>query len=445
MLSLVKGLDYEEATAMGLAGCALALSRKHFRRRSSLWDQRFSPGWLAAIALVLAGTTWLGFFAHKHVEYSSELWWRFEFSGNAPRFLRASVGIAALVTVIGLSRLFRTARHPPPTGAADDINAALAIAACAPVTGANLVALGDKALLFSASRRSFLMYGVTGRCWVALGDPIGAADQAEELVWEFRERCDEAGVWTVFYEVSAARLPLYVDLGLSLFKLGEEARVPLTAFSLEGGARKGLRKTRSRVESEGCSFAVWEPEEVRSRLAELAVVSEAWLRQHNTREKGFSLGFFDPAYVGRFPAGVVLRQGCPVAFATLWRSGGKEESSVDLMRHLPDAPAGAMDYLFIHLILLAKEEGFRWFNLGMAPFSGIEQHPLAPFWNRMGALLFRHGEHFYNFRGLRQYKEKFDPVWEPKYLASPGGLILPRVLANIGALVSGGLSGLIRK
>jgi phosphatidylglycerol lysyltransferase len=81
----------------------------------------------------------------------------------------------------------------------------------------------------------------------------------------------------------------------------------------------------------------------------------------------------------------------------------------------------------------------------MAPFSGIEQHPLAPFWNKMGALLFRHGEHFYNFRGLRQYKEKFDPVWEPKYLASPGGLILPRVLANIGALVSGGLSGLIRK
>jgi phosphatidylglycerol lysyltransferase len=63
----------------------------------------------------------------------------------------------------------------------------------------------------------------------------------------------------------------------------------------------------------------------------------------------------------------------------------------------------------------------------------------------LGALVFRHGEHFYNFRGLRQYKEKFDPIWEPKYLASPGGLALPRILTNIASLISGGLKGVITK
>jgi phosphatidylglycerol lysyltransferase len=115
------------------------------------------------------------------------------------------------------------------------------------------------------------------------------------------------------------------------------------------------------------------------------------------------------------------------------------------MRHVSDAPAGVMDYLFIGLMLRGKAEGYRWFSLGMAPFSGLVQNPLAPLWNRLGALLFRHGEHFYNFQGLRAYKEKFDPDWSPKYLASPGGLILPQVLAQVAALVSGGLVGLVRK
>jgi phosphatidylglycerol lysyltransferase len=119
--------------------------------------------------------------------------------------------------------------------------------------------------------------------------------------------------------------------------------------------------------------------------------------------------------------------------------------SVDLMRHAPDAPHGVMEYLFAELMLWGKAQGYRAFSFGMAPLSGLEDRTLAPLWNRAGAFLFRHGEHFYNFRGLRQYKAKFDPVWEPRYLASPGGLALPRILANVAALVSGGLSGVIAK
>ena len=109
------------------------------------------------------------------------------------------------------------------------------------------------------------------------------------------------------------------------------------------------------------------------------------------------------------------------------------------MRYLPDAPHNVMDYLFIQLILWGKQEGYRWFNLGMAPLSGLENPSLAPLWNRVGAFIFRHGEHFYNFQGLRQYKAKFNPEWKPKYLASPGGLALPRVLTNLASLISGGL------
>ena len=52
-------------------------------------------------------------------------------------------------------------------------------------------------------------------------------------------------------------------------------------------------------------------------------------------------------------------------------------------------------------------------------------------WHRLGTTLFRSGEHFYNFQGLRAYKQKFDPEWKPRYLACPGGLALPGVLLEV--------------
>lgn len=115
------------------------------------------------------------------------------------------------------------------------------------------------------------------------------------------------------------------------------------------------------------------------------------------------------------------------------------------MRYRDEAPSGLMDFLFISLMFWGKEQGYTWFNLGMSPFSGLEDRSLKRAWNRTGTLLFRSGEHFYHFQGLRAYKEKFDPIWEPRYLVSPGGLILPRILANVTSLVSGGLKGAVSK
>jgi phosphatidylglycerol lysyltransferase len=104
-----------------------------------------------------------------------------------------------------------------------------------------------------------------------------------------------------------------------------------------------------------------------------------------------------------------------------------------------------MEFLFIELLLWGKANGYKRFSLGMAPLAGLETRALAPLWSRAGAFIYRHGEHFYNFKGLRLYKNKFDPVWEARYLASPGGLVLPRVLANVASLISGGIRGVVAK
>jgi phosphatidylglycerol lysyltransferase len=149
--------------------------------------------------------------------------------------------------------------------------------------------------------------------------------------------------------------------------------------------------------------------------------------------------------LAHFPIGVVKSGGKAVAFANIWLSGTHDEVAVDLMRYSSAAPRVVMDYLFVELMLWAKEHGYRWFNLGMAPLSGLEQHPLAPAWHRMGNFVFDVGEQFYNFEGLRRYKEKFHPVWEPRYLAAPRGFALPRVLVDVTTLIAGGLKEIVTK
>jgi phosphatidylglycerol lysyltransferase len=445
IFSLLKGLDYEEALILSIMLATLVPARRYFYRKASLISQRFTLGWTASIVLILLGSLWLGFFSYQHIEYSHELWWRFALSGEASRSLRGAVGAIAAVLFFSLARLLRPAHAKPALPTLSDLNRVRPLVERSRSTSANLALLGDKALLLSETGNSFIMYGIEGRSWVALGDPIGPENEMPEIVWQFRELCDSYDGWTVFYQVGPDNLPLYLDLGLSLLKLGEEGRVPLDAFSLEGGSRKWFRHLLHKLEKEGCAFEIIPQSAVPSLLPELKTISDAWLEKKNTREKGFSLGFFKEEYLQQFPVAVVKHRGRIVAFVNIWMGAEKEEISLDLMRYLPEAPEGVMDYIFIQLMLWGKREGYRWFNLGMAPLSGLENRPLSPLWSRVGAVVFRHGEHFYNFQGLRYYKEKFDPRWEPKYLASPGGLSLPRILTNIASLISGGMKGVFAK
>jgi phosphatidylglycerol lysyltransferase len=445
LASLLRGLEIEQALILALVLGVLWLGRRAFYRPAAILAQRFTPAWIASLAIVISTAVWIGFFAYRHVGYSHSLWWTFAFEADAPRMLRASLLVVLLAATFLATNLLRPARPEPGVASAADLQRARALIAGCSQAMANAVLSGDKRLLFSNACDAFLMYQINGRSWVALGDPIGARDAQEELVWRFRELSDRHGGWTVFYQVSAERLPLYVDLGLAAMKLGEEARVSLPDFSLDGSARAELRTQRRRAERDRATFEVLMPEQLPPLLPKLRAVSDAWLEDKAAAEKSFSVGAFAEGYISNFPVAVVRTGGDPVAFANLWIAGTGEEIAIDLMRFGADAPRGAMDFLFVELMLWGRAQGYRWLNLGMAPLAGLEHHPLAPAWHRVGNFVFRYGEHFYNFDGLRRYKAKFNPVWESKYLASPGGLALPRVLLDISVLISGGVKELFAK
>ncbi|MFP6638913.1 MAG: bifunctional lysylphosphatidylglycerol flippase/synthetase MprF, partial [Myxococcota bacterium] len=395
--SLLRGSHVLLASGLAVLFLSLIPCRSFFYRRGSLLPYALPREWLGLILIGLMGAIWFASWTYRGEVYSRDLWSTVGWTSDVSHALRALglMGVFAIAFVI-----WRVTRpRPPKTSVAshDEVNRAHSLVTASADSAAHLALLGDKSLLFSSGGDGFLMYGVAGKSWVSMGDPVGPEAARAELAWSRRELSDQFGGWPVFYEVGPENIPLYLDLGLSIHKLGELGRVPLEHFNLEGSSHKSMRQTLRRAERDGCSFEVVPAEQVATLIDPLKRVSDAWLGDKNTREKGFSLGSFQPDYLARAPVAVVRQADKVVAFSNLWVSGEHEEVSPDLMRFNPEeSPSGVMDYLFIECMLWAQAQSYRWFCLGMAPLSGLTEHRLAPIWSRMGTLLFRHGEHFYN-------------------------------------------------
>lgn len=445
VFSLTKGLDWEEATILCAFAGVLWVFRDSFYRRPITGPFELTWNWIASVGTTVLISTWLGFFVYRHVEYSNNLWWDFAWNASAPRFLRTTVLVFAVLFAVCLHTAInrRGVRRSKQDFA---IPAAIPrLVATSPIADTALALLGDKQFLMDPDERGFIMYAQSGGSLVALGEPVGSKKVAEELAWSFHALADRMALRTVFYGVGPQSLPLFLDMGLIALKLGEVARVDLQEFSLEGPARQPFRYADRRADKDGLVFEIIPASDVPALMPELERVSDAWLAHKAGNEKGFSLGFFNPDFLSLFDIAVIKKDSAIVAFANIWRSADKNEYTVDMMRYHPNISKIMMDALFAKLLMQAKAEGFRWFNLGAAPLSGLSHSPLASRWNRFGSFLYRRGADLYHFDGLKAFKEKFDPIWAPHYVICPGGLDTPRVLVDVTRLINGSPLEFIRK
>jgi len=444
-LSILKGLDYEEALILSLLLIALAATRKNYNRNSKLFYPDISFSWIMSAAVVIASTAWLGYFSYKHSEFRSQSILQFALSGKAPWFLKASVSLSIIVLVLCLWKLFRVRSNITIIPSDQDIEKACSIVNSSEQAAAALAFTGDKSFFLSQSGKSMICFAEEGPYWFVMGDPLGEREEFRDLAWSFREKAALNGSKVVYYEATDKELPLYIEQGLVLIKIGESGKIPLTDISFDEGSEwRGQRYTLKKLAKDGSSFRIVTQNEINTILPRLREISEQWLRSKQGREKGFSLGFFSEEYIKHFTVAMVERGGEIQAFANLWTSADKNEISPDMMRYMDKAPADTMEFLFLNTILWAKANGYKYFDMGMAPLSGITGGPYGSLWGRAAEILYEHGNIFYNFQGLRRYKEKYKPVWEPRYMAVPHELTMPSVLAAAAVLISKGPKGIIK-
>ncbi|WP_432492815.1 bifunctional lysylphosphatidylglycerol flippase/synthetase MprF [Kineococcus auxinigenes] len=411
--------------------------------RGPLFARPRNPAWPITATVLVGAAVWWHEFGGAGGAVDAPLLVA-SFSGDTPGADRLVMAAGAVGVLIGGRRIL-TSAAPDPQAACEQVMARVsAVVARWGRCTSHLAFTGDKRFHFSPGGTAFLMYQVEGRSWVVMGDPVGDPAEFRGLVRGFVEEVDRHGGRPVFYNVLPDHADLYRECGLSLAKLGEEAVVPLAEFTLAGRARTNLRTCRNKSQRLGLSVEFVAPEDVAPLLPALREVSDAWLAQRNGKEKRFSLGAFDEEYVSRFPLVVVRQEERITAFATLWVGGDGREVQVDLMRRLPDGPNTVMTFLFVECILWAGENGFSSFSLGVAPLSGLRSGAAASSWDRVGHLLWSRGERFYNFRGLRTFKQGFTPRWRTRYVATPGGLALPNAVVDVATLIGGGIRGVVR-
>ena len=437
--TLLKGLDWEESVSLGVVAIAAWSHAGLFDRESGgdwLETADLGLGFLALLIFVVLGTFSHHLAASGGLARVTALGYRFQ----AARFMRSALSMLFALSAATLYVLLRTPVHFAPPPQADSERAIEFNAGFGTGTTPMMVAVGDKSI-FAEGERGFCLYRTIGAYLVVFSDPVvrPGADRAAfvDALFAFAAGVDRR---PLFYQLSADWMPLLHDRGYHFFKLGEEALVPLERVTLQGHAGKLTRQFLRRAERDGLTFEVLAPYEIDAHLDELEAISDHWLAAKQVTERQFSIGYFSRDYIRRFPCAVVrhkCREGAILAFANLLEGPRRQELSVDLMRYRTDGPS-VMDFLLTSVMLYGKEKGFRTFNLGMAPLASVGDQPGAHRRERVASLIFRRGEQWYNFQGVRSYKEKFNPEWVPRYLAYEAAWEWPVALANASALIAGG-------
>jgi len=458
---LLKGLDYEEATLAALLAGLLFYLRPYFHARSD--SPSIKQGLLTLLAAFSFTITYgvLGFYLlDRHFKISFGFWVAIrqtvvmftEFYDPGLQslpitkfgsYFADSIYVVGAVTLsYALIMLLRPVLNRR-IATDDERTRAWNIVRAHGRTSIARYTLFDDKHFFFASDNSFISYALENRVALALGDPIGPPDSISDSISSFKLFCVPNDWLPAFYQVLPDHLDIYKSAGFDVLLLGQEAVVDLSKFTLEGSENKTLRNSYNKVVRNGYRYDVVQPPYSPRMLRELNLISNEWLSSRAATEMRFSLGWFDEAYLNTCPILLVRdREGFIEAFANIVPEFQNNEVAVDLMRHRAQVDSGLMDFLFVSLFTWAKEQNYASFNLGLSALSGVGAQVDGPVIERALHYIYQNVNRFYNFRGLHAFKEKFHPVWSPRYLVYSGASNLPAVgVSMLNANLGGSLFG----
>lgn len=444
--NLVKGLDYEESILAGVLFVQLLLMQRWFTAQSDRPAlTRGVQVLVIALLFTLAYGT-LGFYIlDREFNQRFDLWnalqqtlamfFTADNAGLKPttrfgRFFADSVEWVGLLTVLyALWMLLRPVWLRSGATPEERQKARAIVEQYGRSSLARFTLLDDKVYYFSPSGRSVIAYVQKGRGAIALGDPIGPSADRQETIVSFQQFCARNDWLPAFYQTLPDDVALYKAVGFQVLQIGEEAIVDLQAFTLEGKAGKNLRTAVNKLTKTGHTIEFHPPPISPDLLKELRAVSDEWLQTMHGAEKKFSLGWFDEDYLRDCEVAVVRSStGQAQAFANIIPEYQCNDATIDLMRHRADIERGTMDFLFISLFQHFKERGYDGFNLGLSALSGVGELEKSARLEKGIHYLYKHLNQFYNFKGLHDYKDKFHPRWEPRYLIFPSLATLPDVV-----------------
>jgi phosphatidylglycerol lysyltransferase len=274
----------------------------------------------------------------------------------------------------------------------------------------------DKMIFFAEGGKAFLAYRIAGNFAVVLEDPVAENDgERIKCIREADAFFYQNGLKSIYYRVPETALPAYHELSKKHLLLGQEGVVDLTSFTLEGSSRKFIRNAINKINGMGYKARVHIPPVKDGILQKIKSVSDEWLHETGRSEIIFSQGMF--VWDELKQQTILMVENAEekiIAFLNVIPDYVKGETTYDLIRKTKDAPNGVMDFILVELFNWSKSQNFTTVNLGFAPMSGMDDPKSFP--ERSMKFAYEKIKSFAHFKGLREYKEKFGPVWQNRYL-----------------------------
>lgn len=292
----------------------------------------------------------------------------------------------------------------------------------------------DKLLFFSENKTAFISYRISGNFAVVLENPVTEnRKEMKKSIREFDQYCYQNGLKSIFYRVPEESLSVFQELKKKNLFLGQEGVVNLNTFDLKGGSKKSMRNAINKVIDQGYKITIHVPPVKDGILQKIKAVSDEWLLDTVRTEIIFSQGMFIWEELKQQTIITVENaEEKVIAFLNIIPDYASGEATYDLIRKTKDAPNGVMDFILIELFKYLKSEGFSTVNLGFAPLSGIDDAHTFP--ERSMKFAYEKIRSFAQYKGLREYKEKFEPLWTNRYLIYQDDydlLKIPKILSNV--------------
>ncbi len=308
---------------------------------------------------------------------------------------------------------------------------------------APLLALPDNARLPLCDGQALAGLAVRNGVALSLGLPVGPEGLEEPALVELVQHCERAGWTPALLALDDRQRVIAAAQGFSAQKIGEEAFLDVPGFSTDGKRRANVRHSVTRARKDGVVVVKYDP---RSRTAErdqqLAGISAAWLADKGGPELGFTLGRFDLDRLDDQEVFIaVVDADTPdervVGFVTWLPYANGAAAVLDLMRRGEDCPPGVMETLVVDSLADFAARGRAVASLGGVPLAATAERTDRT--SQLLGWLYEHGDSVYAAKGLFRFKDKFDPRWEPMYLAYPGAADVPRIgLAALRAFLPPG-------
>ncbi|MDR3306596.1 MAG: phosphatidylglycerol lysyltransferase domain-containing protein [Endomicrobium sp.] len=412
----------------------LLFSKKYFYRDIPILKTNFSSWWFCAVGGVFALSVWIGFFInrqdifswiHLNVFFSNLL-----NANDAARFLRASLGGGAIILIVIVEQILKNFFNKTLSFTKKDVEA---IARSSDYAYSLYALASDKEFIVNDEKDAFIMYAKSKDSWIVLGDPVGRNFNRNELLWKFKEIADRASAKPAFVGIDGKYAQIYDDVGLDIFDIGQEAKIALKNFNIYDEKFKSFYDLESKIENAGFTYKPLSADMFNRYKAEFSEINKQWVQDKRYFEMNFVPGKYDEVYMRRMDFSVLEKDGKVYAFSILLKTDNRNEISSGVARYLK-SEYDLFSYIIFKNIIYAKDNGYKWFDLGLAYFNRSDNSGDAV---KYFAKIFMFAEHFkHDIASLREFKEKFYPLWRDKYVAIHPDKYIVSFIKNFTVLIS---------